>query len=399
MIFLGAGASATSGYPLAADLRLLTSSESHFQRKLQAVPGIDYDPGKVGFAGMSDALKRLREQNRLAIALFRNGCFASLDEFCKLMAGRDKANEVLGMRRLTHLALSLHNPEVTFDQSDYYPFVQKLFQDDLRTLRRDITVMSFNYDVYLESLLIRAWESRNGEALSQLERNYLTGGFARTNDQSWLSAQAPRFRLLKLHGSLDPWPESDGRPQSLCGGTVQKLHGLIDRLCESGDVARPAYDPHIYFPWQNSADYQANAPEDRYHGMWKELIDPVWAFAEKEVAAAEKISFVGLSMNPLLDEGFGRLFKSIANVRAVVAGADPINPSREHFPDALEWFSPTHAAYRVTELIDRSRKAQGFNPVEDNGLFRVTTKSPDLSRIRVLPTFNDFIQEELGPIQ
>ena len=66
------------------------------------------------------------------------------------------------MKRLTRLGLSLHNPEEKFHESDYYPFIQRLFDEQtLYSLKPNTTVISFNYDCYLEYLLLKAQAIRN----------------------------------------------------------------------------------------------------------------------------------------------------------------------------------------------------------------------------------------------
>ncbi len=43
VIFLGAGASASSGYPLVNDLRLLMSSRAHFKKSVQDAVNADIE--------------------------------------------------------------------------------------------------------------------------------------------------------------------------------------------------------------------------------------------------------------------------------------------------------------------------------------------------------------------
>jgi len=137
VIFLGAGASHGSGYPLANELRLLISSRKHWEKKLR-----DYAEQHNRFPGtFVDMGLPFWDKHIQALTLFRNGGFATLDEFC-LLAGGKFQKEINGLRRLVRAALGLFNPEEHFEDSEYYGFVQALFKEDLKSLREDITVLA-----------------------------------------------------------------------------------------------------------------------------------------------------------------------------------------------------------------------------------------------------------------
>lgn len=146
VIFLGAGASKDSGYPLANKLRLLISSRTDWETALlnyakERTPS-DSSIVKIGM--------EFWDQHKQAIDLFRNGGFATLDEFCKLAGGFGYGDEINGLRTLVRAVLGLFNPEDHFERSEYYAFVQALFEDDLVSLRDDVSVLTYNYDPYLE---------------------------------------------------------------------------------------------------------------------------------------------------------------------------------------------------------------------------------------------------------
>src|ERR1017187_3792085 len=156
VIFLGAGASQTSGYPLASELRLRLTSQNQILADLERLA----DDAKAVSAECSTYFNRFYDSAQL----FRHGAFGSVDEFSKL-ASEKYPEHVQAMKNLTRLALSLHYPEKAFHHSDYYPFIQHLFSEDhLYSLKPNIAVLSYNYDCYLEYLLLKAQAIRNNLA-------------------------------------------------------------------------------------------------------------------------------------------------------------------------------------------------------------------------------------------
>jgi len=127
-----------------------------------------------------------------------------------------KPSEVANLKKVLRLVLGLHNPENEFTKSDYYPFIQRLFVDDLRSLRDDITIISFNYDIYLEWLLLRAFQTRGaayGDSpegalnVNQSVVARITSGFSGSSSALKALTEGDGFRLLKLHGMI-AWPQS-----------------------------------------------------------------------------------------------------------------------------------------------------------------------------------------------
>ena len=213
VIFLGAGASHGSGYPLANDLRLLISSRKNWEEAL-----VKYeDKHKLAGKPISTLGRDYWDYHVVALDLFRNGGFATVDEFCKLAGGFSFQSEINNLRCLLRAALGLFNPEENFEKSEYYGFIQSLFMNDLVSLRDSITVLSFNYDPYLEFLLYRALLHRHkvtrrggGVVLSNEELaaeretcnftvNAATSGFGSLGDPNWLDAggERPTFCILK----------------------------------------------------------------------------------------------------------------------------------------------------------------------------------------------------------
>jgi hypothetical protein len=322
VIILGAGASKSSGYPLANELRLEMSSEEHLRKILH-----NADPDFKTKQSLTSAFVALRgeinppsKQPDGPVLFFREGGFASVDEFCKLGSGYGLQEHVNIMRSWTRSVLSIRNPETTFEQSDYYGFVQSLFEGNLYELRDDLAVLSFNYDVYLEYLLLRAVQVRrrvakilDGESQRIALYNSVTGGFHNERDLEWLAA-SKRFCVLKLHGSIVT-PEEYG-----C--LFLEKHRPM-RLNRALDLNRLADVPPIVFPWEvvkengkvcSKEDFPV-ASEARH-----ELFLRVWNRAQREVTEAEKISFVGISMHPFMEYGLNFLFaKKRGKLEVVIA--------------------------------------------------------------------------------
>jgi hypothetical protein len=148
VMILGAGASYTSGYPLAEGIRRIVSSEYAFRNYLlQKIPGNNPPVLKVLMDWFSSLSKPIR--------LFREGGFGTIDEF-SFLAGTAHPKEVREMKQLVGAILALHNPEGSFglsseevlsgfESSDYYPFIQRLFREK-DEIRNDLAVLTYNYD-------------------------------------------------------------------------------------------------------------------------------------------------------------------------------------------------------------------------------------------------------------
>src|SRR5208283_3527171 len=157
VIFLGAGASFTSDYPIGQELRLLMTSKDYFKGKLEKLYPTPF-PASTD-PTYASILKCLKHFDRFAksIEFFRHGGFATVDEFSRHAAG-SYPEHVLAMKKLMCFVLALHNPEEKFYQSDYYPFIQRLFRNDaLDRFRNEITVITFNYDCYLDFVMREAY--------------------------------------------------------------------------------------------------------------------------------------------------------------------------------------------------------------------------------------------------
>src|SRR5258705_1072078 len=125
VIFLGAGASYTSGYPIGQELRLRMTSKDYFQAELDKL--YPTNNSILNQSLYQSKLKCLEHFDRFAksVELFRHGGFATVDEFSKL-ASESYPEHVQAMKKLMCFVLSMYNPEKDFYKSDYYPFIQRL---------------------------------------------------------------------------------------------------------------------------------------------------------------------------------------------------------------------------------------------------------------------------------
>ena len=398
VIILGAGASATSGYPLANRLRLLMSSEQVLKAELAKFngPGLDQV-----FATVFD------ERTKQAVELFRHGGFATIDEFSYLARGKF-AKEVQSLKRLLRFALALQDPEDKFQDSDYYLFIQKLFHKELFPLRNDYAILTFNYDPYLPYLLSKAYRTRCKALGKQCEENAVN---AITSAFSWRLVgpleQGNELCVLQLHGCI-AWPTgSDEHPRiwyyDLFGNTLEER---VKRLCASS-AARTV--PPIIFPWEiftergeiiNEREFclkhdcDPEAAQGGYGGIrLHQIFESIWKRARREINAATTISFVGLSMHEFLTPAFKYLFQERKNDAQLVCA------NWEH-----RNFSGGSAQQRVVEV--------GMNPLSPTFKLRRLLKEicpflkgansygtmtwPDQGpTVRIREDFKDFIANEM----
>ncbi len=335
VIFLGAGASNGSGYPLANDLRLLVASRNRWEQEL-----VKYET-KYNLANRPIRVDGMAfwDRHAEALNLFRNGGFGTLDEFCKLAGGFQFQDEINGLRQVVRAALGLFNPEESFEKSEYYGFVQSLFDKDLVTLRKDVTVLTYNYDPYLEFLLYRAIEQRwkvrrRGKSLVMTDEdvartkahqnmlNAVTSGFFVPGNDEWLDSKETEqtFRVLKLHGAIGL--VTDQVADFECLFTAD-AGARAERLLTGNANRLPA---PVLFPWEIMSDkgfVEKEAFPLQNFGPMYPLLRRIWERARYEVQAAEKISFVGLSMHSYLLDGLKHLFKGKKGiVEVVVANTD-----------------------------------------------------------------------------
>jgi hypothetical protein len=405
VIFLGAGASKTSGYPLASELRLRLADDKQIQADLK----MRY----TDYPGAFQTIRKSFDDVKESVDLFRHGAFGSVDEFAKL-ASLKYSKHVQAMKRLTRLALSLHNPEEDFHKSDYYPFIQNLFDEgELQSLKSYITVISYNYDCYLEYLLLKSHLRRNQLAgsgdLNVRLQSRLSSGFAKPNDAAGLSSlddiANQHFRHFKLHGSITY--------------ATEPLHrqlfedGLEERLKPFGTEQFENLTPPIVFPWElfdekgnwvNPQQFplKIEAKTDEQHAeatTLYNLFTVIWRGAREAVQKADRISFVGLSMHRYVEPGMKFLFDGKKQQVEIVV-ANEANDDRGLMDrESLTTFYPGSPRSRVSallkkvapemELTQSSSERRPSMPTLD------TKKAGFKGAITARNSFREFIEKEL----
>jgi hypothetical protein len=387
VIFLGAGASRGSGYPIGNDLRLMLSDIKTLRRHLN-----DERP-----LGQSDLAPYA-----LTIELFRKGGFGTVDEFSKLI-GRNNPQDTVVAKKLMRLAFFLLSPEDAYDKSEYYPFIQRLFEEErLHFLKPHITIVSYNYDCYLDYLLLRAYKARMSYTKeptpNKSDNNRLTSGFFDLSDTKW-TEQHNRFTYFKLHGSVDlKWPVN--KPTN----ANEPFHHLFESDLNSRITALRSgeykeFVPPIIFPWElwgepgefaTQADFDKlfktnSANSDNISKNLRPLYTKIWQGAQAAVTRADKISFVGLSMHPYLSAGWKYLFKERnRGVEIVIANRENRNKT--------EGSNRAHSGglrRRVEELLGQVAPALMFPPLDS-----VSTGETN-SSITLRNSFTEFIQQDM----
>ncbi len=380
-----------SGYPLANALRLLLSSKKHFVDFLRKALGEVEQSQTYICQGMISHYDRFAP----SIELFRHGGFATVDEFCKLATGsKEFALAVEHMRALTVIVLGLHHPEKDFHESQYYGFVQRLFDRSLCGLRDDVAVLSFNYDPYLEFVLSRALQERSRIAGCKLNDNLLnaaTGGFWNVNTWAQNATDGRGFVLLKLHGSI-----TNAQATDVTLGYKDVIQDdPSTRISRLTSVGLGKFKPPLLFPWElfdakggfiDAKSIPADVPSFYY-----EAFQATWRRAQAEVSTAQKISFVGLSMHEYLEQGLRFLFR-LRHGHIDVVMADPANaPFATTTEDPGPAKRPGTPAHRLRTTL--KRVAPGLQNAPANGL-RHRYDDGSL-HIRCLPNFSDFIRLEM----
>jgi hypothetical protein len=382
VIILGAGASLTSGYPLAAELRLILSSPENFKSHLHSkLPGVNIQRDWIPY------FMNFFHELRGAIDLFRHGGFATVDEF-SFLAGKRFPKEVAAIKNLVAVVLAVHNPEDNFHSTDYYPFIQRLFTADLHNFRDDLVILSYNYDPYLEYLLKKAYERRKqaaGEKPAPEMLSRLCSGLDGASDDAIRNDEG--FCLLKLHGTI-ALPKNDRNENALAYDDIFRTHTdpLQFRISGSNDAP-------MYFPWE-VVSHDAT-------GINQSIFQAIWWRARREITNAKKISFVGISMHPFLETGLKYLFKQ---------KADHIESIGDRFRQEDEALTEVVSASPESEVTDarsllripESKACIRLREMLSSVCPKIQLRS---SRLResglVTPrgSFDDFIRHEMDPLK
>ena len=308
------------------------------------------------------------------------------------------------------IVLSIHNPEEKFHESDYYSFIQRLFRDDkLDELRPDITVITYNYDCYLDFLLLEAFRHRqqlseNPQEVNDFWSGKLTSGFFNpAGDRDWES-QTQGFNYFKLHGSV-----AYGNDMYF-GHDASFRQDVVKRYESLGDKSIQWEIPPVVFPWElfdtdtgkfiseEEFVFSKHSKGSTEKAKSRQLFNhfkKIWMNAKWAVTHADKISFVGLSMHQYMEDGLAYLFEGKSNgVQAVVA-----NHSNEHFRNTENRLHPSSLRGRVAEIFrDVAPNMKHVrSSSEEDGIFR--DKSPEESSytpdITARYSFKEFIEREM----
>jgi hypothetical protein len=278
-----------------------------------------------------------------------------------------------------------------------------LFNPDLETLREDVTILTYNYDPYLEFLLRRALEYRRmikrrgkGPFLSaedmamdskhNMMLNAVTSGFSDPENLSWAGDEnsKPSFCVLKLHGSICSPAET------LTGFETIFSNDPVDRATK---LFSEKAVPPIVFPWEIMTE-QGFAGKDSFlfqnNKILYSLFYGIWTRARREVQAADKISFVGLSLHQFLLDGLKYLFEGkTGDVEVCVANPDntAFIPGNTH----THWNnlpnSPAHTVSQITKAVALNMKRWGSVPT-------MPRSDGDITLVR---DFSEFIRTQMKP--
>jgi hypothetical protein len=291
VIFLGAGASLSAGFPTNKDLTnyiiYQMSPNQRFTSSGQTKTSFDQ---KLAQQIQSDKWPKLKERLR------RSG-FLSVDEFCQL--AKEKPEMVLDMKRMLRVALFDHT-RGWFQNNDYRTFVESLFVKPASTeLNPRFTVVNFNYDGLLGKLLTDSVIERCLVAGKNPPSDQKLAGWA---GGYYVSTEAAKFMLAT---------ESDGVEQDefahhmLHGTFVAVREGKYVYSLSNAIYARDgsdgvdefsqhySFEPLIHFPWE--LDERGDLYKRQY------------AHATESVRQAKRIHFIGISGHPLLTSSLMRI--------------------------------------------------------------------------------------------
>lgn len=424
VIFLGAGASVTSGYPDANRLAVLMCDTWTFTRELVSRLEAEGEQNAKQYILGKSTIRTYYDSFRKSAQLLRHGDFATMDELSNLAKGGQLASEIQNLKKLMRFVFALNNPDLThWANSDYRAFIQAIF-DGRGEPREDISIISFNYDPYFEWRLLRAQLARavvkplsHGAALRC--RQAVTSGFIDPMDVEWL--QTAGFCHLKLHGTcvlpttqpIDRlgWPPQEGDPVHLTTEHMFRFDTL-PRFCCLSNSTFASQAPPALLPWEiispagqllEQAEFEVIVGPDWQHRALYPLFRALWQRARADIQAADKISFVGLSIGPFMEPELKFLFDGKSGiVEAVVA-----NPEAAKYRDLPDPFHPVTFCGKMLDLFericpgmycDRSLRDDGAKPPEPRNEtlpegHPLTARQA--SRMTIRDGFSDFIRNEM----
>ena len=291
VIFLGAGASVSAGFPTNVGLTRYLIEELPIRQRCTTVPR-----GPLS----SDTVE---QQWRFEAETLRKANCLSVDEFCEL--AQPSRGDGLTLKKM--LSLALFDKVKDFKRwNDYVKLVDTLFIPRNVNLDDRLTLVNFNYDGLLGKMLVDAVRHRckvakkecpPGWRLAAIGGGWCGSGHGHDATPANHSAelQVPEFCHHMPHGTFTA--AMNERDEILA------LEDLIysdaaDHSAKENWLLRH-YDliPMIQFPWER---------DNRRQIHQRQLVHPAHSVAE-----ATRIHFIGLSGHHLLRHSLRDIFSSI----------------------------------------------------------------------------------------
>ncbi|MGO9246596.1 MAG: hypothetical protein ACLP0A_15480 [Verrucomicrobiia bacterium] len=301
VIFLGAGASASAGFPLNEGLANYIIDELP---KLKLDPPDDlYLQGQA----VRDRWETLRNRWEGLGESLRKTNFLSVDEFCQ--NAQSRREDVLEMKRMLRLTLFQFSGGWWKTGVEYRRLIDSIF-DGPRHLCRQFAVVNFNYDGLFGKLLADAFLERHRSAGEPEPRGDIlatvAGGYY--NHPELTGVQEPIVAPVVLsetvatdefvhympHGTMGVFDRGENGKLSL----LNVIYGLRDEPAKRNALVLGNYftTPSIRFPWE--------------HGgcMPLGLNEVVYAAVD-----ATRVHFIGLSGHKLMQSSLRNIFNLTAS--------------------------------------------------------------------------------------
>ena len=123
------------------------------------------------------------------------------------------------------------------------------------------------------------------------------------------------------------------------------------------------------------------------------MMKAVWKRAQKELEAATRVSFVGLSMHPFLDPTFKFLLNGVDLTQTSFAVVNSgIKDPQLRLPEHAQAHTPEG---RTIAILGSIRQSWNGANRPSEGLAISGSNSPGAGELRLIRSFADFILEEL----
>jgi hypothetical protein len=307
VIFLGAGASRSAGFPLNADLARYIMYD--FAGKSRDMVPLRYREPDRDF---------LSEWKSIASSLREAQCL-SIDEYCR--TGQNLLGTAIEMKQLLRLALYDHRTK-WWQWNEYVPFIYSLFEPSSHELIAGFTVVNFNYDGLFSKLLtdavIKRRELKRLPPLSYHQLAPAPGGWYGhgLSDRASEVAGVEKYDIhafshLMPHGTITSHINELGRMESLQENVYSSD---VSEAAERIFLQFYHCKPLIRFPWEG--DGQLSGFTQLYdHGR-------------ESVESADRIHIIGMSGHRLLRESMSKMFRTLRRDHLArktwhIATADP----------------------------------------------------------------------------